>query len=133
MAAVWIANIGRKRAALFHIGSRTLRFLTGRSSLLRTGRLDLLIAPLRVYELSVVAEADVIASKVVPQKAGCGIVYVRHVEIERKLVGHLSLKIVGAFFAAISDLPGFLVVVGSNRRGGPEMAIAGDLPAVVEI
>src|SRR5579862_4032551 len=69
MAAAGITNIRRKRAALFHISSRTFRFLTRGSSLLRTRRLDLLIAPLSVYELSVVAEADVIASKVVPQKA----------------------------------------------------------------
>src|SRR6478672_1870593 len=107
--------------------------MTGRSSLFRACRFEWLIAPLRIHELSVIAEADVIACEVVPDKAGGGIVDVGHVAVEGKLVSHLSLKIVGALFAAVGDLPGFLVVIGRDGGRGPEVAVAGNFYTVVEV
>ena len=53
--------------------------------------------------------------------------------IERIFVGHRSLEVVSAFFAAVADLPGFLVVVGGDRSHRPLMAVAGNFSAVVKV
>ena len=131
--AVRIADIRRQRVALVHFCARTLRLLARGSSLLRTRGLALLVAPLGIHKLAVVAIADVVAREIVPEKAGGRIVNVGLIVLQRIFVGDLALEIVGAFLAAIGDLPGLLVVVGSDRGGRPEMAVAGDLAAVVEI
>src|SRR5579872_51553 len=133
VTAMRFPNIRRQRTPLLHIRTRTLRFLAGGSSLFRTRHLDLLVAPLGIYEFSIIAKADMVASEIVPKKTRCRIVDVGHVVIERKVVRNLTLKIVGALLAAVGDLPGLLVVVGCNRRGRPLMPIPGDFPAVVEV
>ena len=70
---------------------------------------------------------------VVPEKAGGRIVDIRLIVIERIFIGDRALEIVGALLAAIGDLPGFFVVVAGDGGGGPEMAVAGNFSAVVEI
>ena len=62
-----------------------------------------------------------------------GIVDVGDSLLERKFFGHAAAGIVGALLAAIGDGPGFLVVVAGGGGGGPEVAVAGNFSAVVEI
>ncbi len=110
-----------------------MRFLRRRSSLLRRGRLAGFVAPLRIHEFAVVAVGESVVGDVVPEKAGGGIVDIGLIVFERKFVGDGALEIIGSLFAAIGDLPGFFVVVAGDGGGGPEMAVAGNFSAVVEI
>src|SRR5215469_1046485 len=128
-----ITNIRLERSTLFHVSSRTLCLLAGGSTLLRSRRFDLLIAPQGIHKFAIDAEAQVIARQIVPEETGGGIVHVGNVVVERKLVSVLSLKIVGAFFAAVRDLPRLLVIIGGDRCRRPDMSIAGNFSTVVEI
>jgi len=49
--------------------------------------------------------------KVVPEEACSRIVHVRDSLLEREFIGHAAARIVSTFLAAITDRPGFLVVV----------------------
>ena len=57
------------------------------------------------------------AGDVVPEKAGRGIIDIRLVVFERVLVGDRALEVVGAFLAAVGDLPGFFVVIAGDGGG----------------
>ena len=74
-----------------------------------------------------------IAREIVPEISRGRIVDVGLIVLERIFVRVLSLEIVGALLAAIGDLPGLLVVVGGDGGSGPEMAVAGNFSAIVEI
>src|ERR1700733_12804394 len=115
-----ISNVWRQRVALVQRRPRTLGFLPRWRSLLRTRGLTLLVAPLGVYKLAIVAEADVIARQIVPQKASRRVVDVRLIVFQRIFVGDLALEIVCAFLATIGDLPCLLVVIGSDSCRRPE-------------
>src|SRR6266496_4840138 len=121
---MWTTYVGRERVAPTKSRARAERFFAGRRSLLWVRCFMFLIAPLRTHVFAVVAIADMIASQVVPEKSGGGIVDVGLVVFQRILVRDLPLEIIGAFFSAIGDRPGLLVVVRSDRCGGPEMAVA---------
>src|SRR5579872_4715212 len=110
-----------------------LGFLPGRSSLPRVCGLELLVAPLGIHELAVIAEADVVAREIVPEKSSRGIVHVGQVVLQRVFVSILSLKIVGALLAAVGNRPDLFVVVGGDGGGRPEVAVAGNLSAIVKI
>src|SRR4029077_68381 len=71
--------------------------------------------------------------EVVPKKSGGGIVNVGLIVFERNLFGDAATEVIGAFVAAVGDLPGLFVVVAGDGRGGPEVAVAGNFSAVVEI
>src|SRR5581483_4267804 len=133
VATVRFADVWGQSSSLLDICARAGCFLTGRSALLRTCGLKVLIAPECVDEFSVVAEAEVIARQVVPEKSGARIVNVRHVVVERKFVRDLPLKVIGTLFTAIGNRPHFLVVVGGDGSGGPDVAVAGDFPTIIKI
>ena len=128
-----IADIRRQSISLVKFGARALRFLCGRSSLLGACGLARFVAPHSVYEFAVVAIGQAMAGEVVPEKAGAGIVDIGLVVVEGKFIGDCALEVVGAFFAAVGDLPGFFVVVAGDGGSRPEMAVAGNFSAVVEI
>ena len=71
--------------------------------------------------------------QVAPEIAGRRIVHVGNAEIQRDDVTHAALEVVAALLAAIVDLPGLLVVVAGDGRGGPDVSIAGNFAAVVEV
>ena len=126
----------RHSAAMFLPASRPCvdtPFPGPRGPLFRTRNLDLRVAPLGIYEFSVITKANVVAREIVPKKTRSRIVDVGHVVIERKFVGNLSLEIIGVLFAAVGDLPCHSLLVGSDCRGRPLMAVTRDFPAVVEI
>src|ERR1700687_3810397 len=114
-------------------GARTARLLPRRGSLLRTRRLALLVAPLRIHKFAVVAKAEVVAREIVPEKSSGRIVGVGLIVFQRIFIGHLTLEVVGALFAAISNLPSLLVVVGGDRCRRPEMTVPRNFSTVVKI
>src|ERR1700683_1095927 len=74
-----------------------------------------------------------VAGEVVPKEAGPGIVDIGLIVFERIFVGDGAPEVVGAFVAAVGDLPGFFVVVAGNGGCGPDVAVAGDFSAVIEV
>src|SRR5271157_3921232 len=90
-------------------------------------------APPGVHELAVVAVGQVVPGQVPPEIAGRRIIYVGNAEVHRDNVTHGPLEVVTALLAAIDDLPGFLVVVAGDGRGGPYVSVAGNFTAVVEV
>src|ERR1700722_13409769 len=113
---MWIADIRRQRPALLNDRSRTARFLSRWSSLLRTGGCGLLIAPQSIHKFPVVSKTNVVPRQIVPKKSSRRIVDVGLIMFQGIFVSDLSLEIVGALFAAIGDLPSLFVVIGSDRR-----------------
>src|ERR1700756_3638087 len=116
-----------------HNGSRTGRLLSRWGSLLRTYRGTLLVAPLRIHKFAVVAKANVVAREIVPEKSGVRIVDVGLIVFQRIFIGHLTLEVVSALLAAISDLPSLFVVVGGDRSRGPEMTVTRNFSAIVKV
>ena len=53
--------------------------------------------------------------------------------LKGEFVGDSSLKVIGALFAAICNLPSLFVVVAGNSGGGPFMAVARDFSAIVKV
>ena len=74
-----------------------------------------------------------IAREIIPNEAGEGIVNIRQIVLERKFVCVLPLEIVRTFLSAICDLPGFFVVVRCNRCCRPNVAVARNFAAIVEV
>src|SRR6202034_895066 len=114
-------------------GARAKRLLRRRGSLLRSRGLAAFVTPRGIYIFAVVAIAQSIPRHVVPKKSSGGIIDIRLVVLQRRFVGHRSLKIVGPFLAAVDDLPRLLVVIAGDCRGRPKMAVAGNFSAVVKI
>ena len=71
--------------------------------------------------------------EIVPKIASAGSIDVGLALFERKFIGHGATVIVSVLLAAISDLPGLLVVVAGNGRVRPIVSVAGDFSAVVKI
>src|SRR5439155_4488636 len=91
------------------------------------------LAPFSFDELAIIAVSEVVASNVIPEKASRGVVYIGFANFQRIFVGYRALIVIYSFFATISDLPGFFVVVAGNCRGRPIVPIARDLAAVIEV
>src|SRR5579864_2449153 len=128
-----IADIRWQRVPLMQFRPRTFTLLSRGSPLLGLRRLPASIAPLGIHELSVNSKVHVIAVQIVPEKTCARIVHVRLIVVQGVLVGDLALEIIRALFASVSNLPGLLVVIGSNRRRGPDVAVARDFSTVIEI
>ena len=73
------------------------------------------------------------AGEIVPEVAGAGSVHIGFTLLQRKFIGDRALVIVGAFLAAIGDLPGLLVVVAGDGGVRPVVAVARDFAAVIKI
>src|SRR5690242_21359752 len=109
-----VADIRRQRVALMQLRPRTFTLLPRGSSFLRLRSLAAGVAPLGIHELSVNAKAHVIAVEIVPEKTCARIVHVRLLVVQGILIGDLALKIIRALLSAVRNLPGLLVVIGSN-------------------
>src|SRR5271157_465832 len=90
-------------------------------------------APVRLDELAVVAVSQVVPRQVAPEIAGGRVIHVRDTEIHRHNITHEPLEIVTALFAAISDLPRLLVVIAGDGGGRPDVTVARNFAAVVEV
>src|SRR5579859_601081 len=126
-----ITNIWRQRFSTLDEFSRAVLLDLRRGSGVRVCMVS--VAPLRIYKLPINAKTYMITSEVVPENSCARIVHVGLIVVERKFFGDLALKVVGALLAAVGDLPCFFVVVGGDRCSGPDVSVAGDLSAVVEI
>src|SRR5208282_5850676 len=104
-----------------------------RPHLLRRRLRALAPAPHRSDEFSVDAIGETFFRQVIPEETSARIVDVGDSLLERKFFGHAAAGIIGTLFAAIADRPSLLVVVGGSGSGRPEVAVAGNLSAVVEI
>src|ERR1700739_657036 len=71
--------------------------------------------------------------EILPEVAAGGFTSVRQIIVRGNAVEEFAFGVVGMLVAAISDRPGFLDVVGDGGRGRPNVAITGDVTAVVEI
>ena len=71
--------------------------------------------------------------QVAPEISGGGVVDIGNADVHRDDVTHDTLEVVTALLAAIGDLPGLLGVVAGDGRSGPDVPVAGDLAAVVEV
>src|SRR5208337_3421011 len=138
-AAAWIADVRRQWITLLDFGRSTNRRRGRQRTFFRRphlhfGRLRVLaLAPHGGDELSVDAIAEAAVGEVIPEETGAGVIDVGDSLLERKLFGDGAAGVVGSLFAAIADGPRLLVVVGGSRSSRPDVAVAGDLSAVVEI
>ena len=71
--------------------------------------------------------------EIAPQISRSGLINVWNIFLNWVAVIDNSLVVIGAFLAAISNLPGVLGVVTSDRRIRPYMTIAGYFSAVIKI
>src|SRR5262249_6897560 len=126
-----IADVRCQRASLLYDLSWAWRLHLSRRCRRSIGTVA--VAPHRVHELAIDTKAHRIAREVIADKSGHGIIHIGNVVVDRILVGIQSLEVVGALLAAISDLPGLLVVVGRDRGGGPNVSVARNFPAVVKV
>src|SRR6185312_11797378 len=90
-------------------------------------------APDGCHELAIMPVGKAVASQIAPQISGFRFIDVGLILLQRKIAGDLAFIVVGTLVAAIGNLPGLLRVVGGNAGGGPDMAITGDLAAVIEV
>ena len=132
-ATMRIADIRGQCVALMQFGACTFALLSRGCSFLGICRLTFGIAPFRIYKLAVNAKAHVVTREIVPDEPSARIVHIGLIVFQRKFVGNLALKIVGAFFTAVGNLPGFFVVIRSNRRHGPDVAVPRNFSTVVKI
>src|SRR5256884_4524852 len=131
---MWLANIWWQRFSFVHHRPRTFRLERRWSPFLgRCGPFPWTLAPSRIHKLAVIAVTETMAGCVIPDIGGGRSVDIGLATFKGEFVGHGALKIVGSLAAAICDLPGFLVVVASNGGGGPVMAVARDLSAVIKV
>jgi len=75
----------------------------------------------------------VVSRQIVPDETSPGGVDVGFPEFQREFVGDCAAVIVGVLFAAISDLPGLLVVIAGDGGVRPVMAVTRNFAAVVEV
>ena len=134
LRAMRVAHVRRKRITFMHDGSRAFSGLRWRRSFLwgiHVFRQQ--FAPDGFDELSVITIADALVRSVVPKIPGRGIVHVWFVQIERVLVSDLALVVVGAFLAAVGDLPCLFVVIAGDGGSRPLVAVARHFTAVIEV
>ena len=74
-----------------------------------------------------------VARDVSPKVAGAGLIDVRNALAERQGLVDTAFEIVGALFASVSDRPDQLGVITGDSSGRPDVTVAGDFPAVVEV
>jgi hypothetical protein len=131
-AAARVADVRRQRIAFLNFWNGTGCGTGRRRSFLRRFRFFAL-APHGGDEFSVDAIGQAAFREVVPEEAGAGIVDVGDSLLQREFIGHAAAGIVGPLLAAIADGPGLLVVVGGGGGGRPDVAVAGNFSAVVEV
>ena len=79
------------------------------------------------------AISDVVFGKVLPEKAAGGFSGIGQFVLCGNAEKKFAFGVVGVFTGTVADGPGFLDVVGDGGGSGPDVAIAGDVAAVVEV
>ena len=77
--------------------------------------------------------AFAVGGEIAPQIAAGRLVHVGNLLQQRIAQGYGTLVVVGSLAAAVGLLPGFLKIVSTDGRSGPDVAIAGDLAGVEKI
>ena len=85
------------------------------------------------HVLSVVAIRDAVLGHVGPQVSGTGLVHIRDALFDGKLIRDGSFEIVATLVPSIPDLPCALGVVAGDCRRRPNVAVAGNLAAVIKV
>src|SRR5271157_1454406 len=132
-ATTGIANVFLERFALADHRARTgdtrdLRRAAGSKISRWNG-----IAPSRDDELAVVTIGNAVPSEILPEEATGGLACIREFVLRGDAAEELAFGIVGMLAPAIGDGPGFLDIVGDGSGSGPDVAVAGDVTAIVEI
>ena len=73
------------------------------------------------------------ARKVFPEITTGGLSRIGHFIFDGNPAQQRAFGIVSVFVAAIADGPSLRDVVGNGGRGGPDVSVAGDIAAIVEI
>src|SRR5262249_10592250 len=84
-------------------------------------------------EFAVIAIGEAMLGGIGPQVAGLWRIDVRNAVVESDFVGDHAAEIVSPFMATICDLPVALVVVAGDGGSRPDVAVAGDFSAIVEV
>ena len=91
------------------------------------------VAPARHDVFAVVAITDAVRGEILPEIAAGRLAGVGQFVFHGNSFQKFAFGVVGMFVAAIADGNGLGDVIGNGRRSGPDVAVAGNFAAIVEV